>query len=261
MSDEQKSKPLNHVRRKILDICYAAKSGHIASSLSVVEIIYGLYDFYSGDCEKFDFILSKGHAAPCLYSVLNDFKILGDKEINSFCKFKSPLTYHVSHHVSGVNVSSGALGMGLSVGIGMCLANKLDKNKKNVYILLGDGEINEGSVWESLLYASAKAIENIVCLIDSNRLQASGATTDIIDSQLIFSGIRSLGWEIVEVEGHNLKAISDSFKYATNFSGPIAIIFNTIKGKAISFMENNPGWHHRQLNDGEYELALKELIV
>lgn len=261
MIDIQGKKTLNHIRRKIIDSCYTAKNGHIASSFSVVEAVHGLYNFYAGDIDKFYFLLSKGHAAPCFYSVLNDFDIITDKEFSSFCKFKSSLTAHVSHYVPGVIVSSGALGMGLSIGIGICLANKIEGNRKKVFVLLGDGELNEGSVWESLIYCGGKKIKNIVCLIDNNKLQASKRTSDIIDSELLFSGIKSLGWELVRVDGHDLDEINKMYLYAASCSHPLAVVLDTVKGKGVSFMENDINWHHRQISDEEYLIALNELAL
>jgi transketolase len=252
-------KIIKDIRLQVLDMCYHTGNGHIASSFSIVEIIYSLYEYYRGNEAEFDFILSKGHGAPCLYSLLHEFGKISKRELKGFCRYGSKLTSHASAHVPGVAVSSGALGLGLSVGIGFCLANKIEKNKKKVYVLVGDGELNEGSVWESLLYAGSSGLDNIICLVDCNKLQASNHTDQIINSKVIFSAIRSMKWKMIRVDGHNLEEIARALSITRKMKGPIMIVFDTVKGKGVSFMENNPFWHHEIPNKEEYLKARLEL--
>ncbi len=247
------------IRQEIVNVCFNAKSGHIVSSLSCVEMIYAINYFYEGDDKKFDFILSKGHAAPALYAILEKFKKINKEDLYSFCKFKSNLTAHVSWHVPGVQFSSGALGLGLSVGVGFCLANKINKKKKNVYVLIGDGELNEGSVWEALVYAGINKIENLICLVDYNKIQASNYTKNIIDTEKTIDSIRKLGWCVFRCEGHNIKSILTLIKKTIFKKSPIIIFFDTIKGRGVSFMEDDPSWHYKVLNKDDYMQAIKEL--
>lgn len=247
------------LRRKIITQCYIAKAGHIASSFSCLEILYTLYKNFLTD-RKNDFILSKGHAAPALYSVLNHFGYLRDSDYSLFAKYPGILTTHPTHLIPGVQYSSGALGLGLSVGIGMALAKKVKKTKGKVFVLMGDGELNEGSVWEALMYAGSKKINNLIIIIDNNNLQASDQNDKIIKTKPLLMAIQKLGWGIHWVEGHNINAINTLIdKTFTNQQKPIAIIAKTTKGKGVSYMENETTWHHRIPNEVEFKQAIAEL--
>lgn len=246
---------LKEIRKSILKSCYMG-GGHIGGSLSIVEILYVLYkDFINND--KNDFILSKGHAAPGLYSVLRFFSYISKKEYESYGTFGTKLIHHPSVLVNEVRYSSGALGNGLSVGVGMALANKVLKSSKKVFVVMGDGELNEGTAWEGFIYAGSKRITNLVAIIDHNGLQSSDKTNRLIKTKYLIKGIKSLGWKVVSINGHDTNAIKSALN--NKYKKPLALVLNTVKGKGVSFMENDVTWHHRKPTEEEYNLAISEL--
>lgn len=256
------SKPdLIALRRRIVTMCYGAKMGHISSALSCVDILYVLYKNFL-DKDQNDFILSKGHAAPGLYVILNHFGYISDNDLNKFGTFGSILTSHPTCLIPGIQFASGALGLGLSVGVGMSLANKLKGIvDRKTFVLIGDGELNEGSVWESLIFAGHKKIENLIVILDKNNIQASDYSKNIIKTEPLIKAIKRLGWNMVSVDGHNPENILVTINSVFDSKRPTLIVANTIKGKGVSFMENNPLWHHRQPTEDEFKMAIADLSI
>ena len=259
------------VRCNILKMIHATKSGHPGGSLSCVEILSVLYNKImfvpkewknSPEFEKRDrFILSKGHASAALYAVLAQKGFFPVDELLSFRKLGSRLQGHPSTRsaLEGIEVSTGSLGQGLSIAVGVALALKLNNSNSKVYALLGDGEMQEGSVWEALMSASHKKLNNLIIVIDKNRLQIDGSTDDVKSLEPLDKKLEAFGWDVVEVDGHNENELENAFIEAKKSTKPFAVIANTIKGKGVSFMENNAGWHGKAPNDDELKLALEEL--
>ena len=250
---------------------HAAKSGHPGGSLSCVEILSVLYNKimfvpsawkYSVDFDKRDrFVLSKGHASAALYSVLAQKGFFPVVELMTFRKLGSRLQGHPSTRtgLEGIEVSTGSLGQGLSIATGVALALKLNNNPANVFVLLGDGEMQEGSVWEALMSAAHKKLDNLIIVIDKNNLQIDGDTNDVKSLEPLNDKLESFGWNIKEVDGHNEDELEKAFIEAKKSTKPFAVIANTIKGKGVSYMENNALWHGKAPNDDELKIALEEL--
>ena len=273
MLTETEVKELNQLckenRQNIVKMVYNAASGHIGGSLSSVELLTVLFH----KCMKaipqwhrspeFDtrdrFVLSKGHVSPAYYSVLAQLGYLEKEELLTFRKFGSRLQGHPMPVCPGVEVATGSLGQGLSIACGISLALKLDKNPANVFVLLGDGELQEGSVWEGFMNGAHHKLNNLVAIIDRNGLQIDGATENIKSLDPLNEKIKAFGWDVLEIDGHDIPTIYDAIEKAKANNNPTAIIANTIKGKGVSFMENNAGWHGKAPNKEEYEKAMQEL--
>ena len=245
------------IRKKILNVSYKAQSAHIGSSLSIVDIITVLYLKIINRNIKNIFILSKGHACLAHYCLLNQFKVISDKMLNTYGKNNSILMSHSSHKVKGVNLSTGSLGHGLPVATGIALSNVILKRKEKVFVLLSDGELNEGSNWESVLFAAHHKLKNLVIIIDYNKIQSLDSVKNTIKLEPIKQKFLSFGCDAVLINGHNHKEILKAIKKKT--TKPLVIIANTIKGKGVSFMENKVLWHYRSPNKIELEKGLKEL--
>ncbi len=259
------------VRRNILKMIHNAKSGHPGGSLSGADILTVLYKKClnipkdwdkSSDFELRDrFILSKGHASPLLYAILSEHGLIQEEELMTFRKIKSRLQGHPSRgYIAGIEVSTGSLGHGLSLGCGIAMGLKLDKNPAHVVVYLGDGELQEGSNWEAFMQASHRNLNNLIAIIDRNRLQIDGNTEDVMALGNVSEKIKSFGWETTEIDGHNYNEIYEAVEKAKKSDKPFAIIANTIKGKGVSFMENQAGWHGKSPNDEQLKQALAELI-
>ncbi len=257
-------------RINILKMVHNASSGHIGGAFSGVEILNVLYNKSlninpkwknSPDFETRDrFILSKGHASALLYSVLAQRGFFKEEELMTFRKFQSRLQGHpCCKALEGVEVSTGSLGQGLSIGCGMASGLKMDKNPANVVVYMGDGELQEGSVWEAFMQASHRNLDNLIAIIDRNRLQIDGSTEDVMSLDPLDKKLEAFGWEVAEINGHNIEEIYETVEKAKQSDKPFAIIANTTKGKGVSFMENNAGWHGKAPNDEQFEQALKEL--
>ena len=260
------------VRRNIVKMVNAAKSGHPGGSLSGADILTVLYKKCmnipvewdkSPDFDKRDrFILSKGHASPLLYAVLADNGIIDENDLMSFRKFSSRLQGHPAKgYVEGVETSTGSLGQGLSIGCGVAMGLKLDKNPAHVVVFMGDGELQEGSCWEAFMQASHRNLDNLIAIIDRNRLQIDGDTEKVMSLDNLDAKIKAFNWEVIEIDGHDFNQIYDSVEKAKKSNKPCAIIANTIKGKGVSFMENQAGWHGKAPNDEELAIALKDLSM
>lgn len=264
------TKICKQTRINILKMVHNAASGHIGGAFSGVEILNVLYrkalnipaDWKeSPDFEKRDrFILSKGHASALLYSVLAQRGFFPESELMTFRKYKSRLQGHpCCRELDGIEVSTGSLGQGLSVGCGMAMGLKLDKNPAQVVVYMGDGELQEGSVWEAFMQASHRKLNNIIAIIDRNRLQIDGSTENVMSLDPLDKKLEAFGWEVAEINGHDLNEIYETVERAKQADKPFAIIANTVKGKGVSFMENNAGWHGKAPNDEQFEQALAEL--
>lgn len=260
------------VRKNVLKMITTAKSGHPGGSLSAVEIILTLYfkcmkhycqwDKHSDWDNRDRFILSKGHASATLYAVLAEAGYFDKEELMSFRSFGSRLQGHSSYG-QGIEASTGSLGQGLSLSCGIALGLRLDKKDSSVFTLMGDGEIQEGQVWEAAMSASHYKLGNLIAIIDRNNLQIDGCTENIMGLEPIDKKWRAFGWYTIEIDGHDFNQIINAVEEAKKVGGeksvPVVIIANTIKGKGISFMENNCSWHGKAPSAEECNAALIEL--
>ena len=261
-------KKANEVRRGILDEVYYAKSGHPGGSLSIADILTVLYfnemniDEKNPHWEDRDrFVLSKGHASVALYSCLANRGYFPIDDLKKFRKIDSYLEGHPDmEKVPGVDMSTGSLGQGLSAAVGMAIAGKLDEKDYRVYTILGDGEIEEGQIWEAAMSANKYKLDNLCVIIDNNNLQIDGTIENVMSSYPIDKKFESFGFQIIKVDGHDIDEIIKGFEVAKNIKDkPTCIIAKTIKGKGISFMENKVEWHGKAPNDEQYIEAMKEL--
>ena len=259
----------NNLRFSIIKMSNETKSPHLASSLSCIDIIATLYKSIlkiDKNNKKTDvrdrFILSKGHAAAALYVALEYKKIITKKELKSYAQKGSLLEEHPSPKLAGVEAATGSLGHGLSIGCGIALSSKIKKKKFMTYVVMSDGECNEGSVWEAALFASAKKLNNLCAFVDYNKWQATGKSQEVLKLGSLAKKFEQFGWNVLEIDGHNHDLIYKACKVAIKEkSKPTMIIANTIKGKGISFMEDNNNWHYRIPSDEEVKLAKKELKI
>ena len=219
------------------------------------------YDIQNPQWEERDrFILSKGHGALGYYSALAESGFINKEELFTFEKDGSFLLGHpVKKREKGIEFTNGSLGMGLSLGIGVSLANRMKQRSNTVYVLMGDGECNEGSVWEAFMAASQYKLTNLVAIIDRNHFQLGGNTTEVMDVGDIKNKIESFGWDVREVNGHDIVQLYNAFTEPHDKEKPLAIVANTIKGKGFSFSENNNAWHHAVLTQTNYDIAIQEL--
>ena len=257
-----------NVRKGIIEGTFNAKSGHPGGSLSIAEIVTYLYfnemnvDPSAPVKEDRDrFVLSKGHAAPALYSVMAQRGYFPVEELKTLRKVDSRLQGHPSmHYLPGVDISSGSLGQGISAACGMALGAKLKNADFRVYTILGDGEIEEGQVWEAAMYAAAKKLDNLVAFIDNNNLQIDGTVEEVNSPYPIPEKFVAFGWNVIEIDGHSFDDIENALNNARACKGkPTAIVAKTTKGKGVSFMENQVNWHGSAPNAEQYETAMNEL--
>ena len=259
----------NNFRFLLIKMSNETKSPHLASSLSCIDIVATLYhsvlkinkkNFKSSLRNRF--ILSKGHAATSLYVALEYKNIISKKDLNTYTKKGSLLEEHPSPKMPGVEAATGSLGHGLSIGCGIALSSKILKKKFMTYVLMSDGECNEGSVWEAALFASAKKLNNLCAFVDYNKWQATGKSKDILNLGSLSKKFKEFGWNVIEIDGHNHDLIFKACKIAIKEkSKPTVVIANTIKGKGVSFMENDNNWHYRIPSANEVNMAKKELDI
>ncbi len=256
------------LRRHIITMIGKAGSGHPGGSLSAVEIVTTLYFKLLRHnpkdpqwSERDRFILSKGHAAPLLYAVLAERGYFPVEELSTLRQLGSCLQGHCDPRVTvGVEMTAGSLGQGLSFAIGVALAGRLNSQEYRVYVLLGDGECNEGQVWEAAMAAAHHKLDNLVAIVDNNGLQIDGWNRDVMNLEPFNEKWQAFGWHVIEVDGHDFSQLIDAFNQSKSIKGqPAVIIAHTIKGNGVSFMENNPDFHGKALTAAEVELALKEL--
>jgi len=255
-------------RKHIIEMLYLAKSGHPGGSLSAVDVITALYFEHMNidpkdlsDPDRDRFILSKGHAAPALYSVLALRGYFSVKELKKLRCIDSMLQGHpVCLYTPGVEASTGSLGHGLSFGVGVALSGMLDRKSYSVFVMMGDGETNEGQVWEAAASASHYKLGNLVACIDRNFLQIDGNTEEVLRLESIEDRWRSFGWQVIEINGHDFNEILQAYQQADQIKDkPTMIILNTVKGKGVSYMENNIDFHGVAPNEMEYNIAMEEL--
>lgn len=258
------------LRREILMMIHNAKSGHPGGSLSCVDILNVLFTkcmTHYPNCEENQnyvnrdrFILSKGHASAALYTVLAHCGYFSEDELLTFRKLGSKLQGHpCCNALKGIEISTGSLGQGLSIACGMALGLKLDKIESKVFVYMGDGEIQEGSVWEAAMNATHNNLDNLIAFVDRNKLQIDGSTEKVKSIGNASLKFQAFGWNTIEIDGHNIQEIYNAIQSAKTSDKPVVIIANTIKGKGVSFMENNAGWHGKAPNDEQLQQALEEL--
>lgn len=257
------------IRRHIVVMIGAAKSGHPGGSLSAVEILVQLY--FGGHLrhdprnpswpQRDRFILSKGHAAPVLYSCMAEAGYTAVDQLNTLRQLGSIYQGHPDRRfIPSLEASTGSLGQGLSVALGMACAARLDKSPSRTYVMLGDGEIQEGQIWEAAMFGAFHKVDNCVAIIDYNKIQLDGFVKDILDLEPLADKWRSFGWHVVDFDGHDLRAVDAAFREAAATKGkPTVLIAQTIKGKGVSFMENNPKYHGVAPTAEEVAKALEEL--
>lgn len=257
-----------NIRRNILKMVHNAKSGHPGGSMSCADIVSVLYfeemNIDERNVESIDrdkFVLSKGHASPVLFAALAEKGLIKEEELMTFRKINSRLQGHPNmNYVAGVDMSTGSLGQGISAAVGMALSNQLKKNEYRVYALLGDGELQEGQVWEAFMSAAHFKLERLCVIIDNNDLQIDGDIRKVMNPHPIDEKLKAFGFEVVTIDGHNYEEIRNALKaFHKNQGKPFAIIAKTIKGKGVSFMENQARWHGVAPNDEQLAAALKEL--
>ena len=268
MENLELQKVANEVRKDIVTALHAAKAGHPGGSLSAADLFTYLYfeemNIDPKDPKKADrdrFVLSKGHTAPGLYSVLAERGYFPKEDLVTLRHLGSYLQGHPDmKHIPGVDMSSGSLGQGISAAVGMALSAKLSNDSYRVYTLLGDGEIQEGQVWEAAMFAGSRKLDNLVVIVDNNGLQIDGPIDEVNSPYPIGAKFEAFNFNVVEIDGHDFDQIADAFKQAKECKGkPTAIIMKTIKGKGVSFMENQASWHGTAPNDEQYAQAMEEL--
>ena len=261
-------KTANEIRKGIVTALHSAKAGHPGGSLSATEIFTYLY-FEEMNVDPKDpkkayrdrFVLSKGHTAPGLYSTLAQKGFFPKEDLVTLRHTGSYLQGHPDmKHIPGVDMSSGSLGQGISAAVGMAIAGKLDNADYRVYTLLGDGEIQEGQVWEASMLAAHRKLDNLVVIVDNNNLQIDGEITEVNSPYPIDKKFEAFNFHVINIDGNDFDQIDAAFKEAKTVKGqPTAIIAKTVKGKGVSFMENQVGWHGKAPNDEEYKIAMEEL--
>ena len=268
MNIEELTKKAVEIRKGIIEEVYHAQSGHPGGSLSVADILTVLY-FHEMNIrpeepkweDRDRLVLSKGHCSPALYSCLANKGYFPVEDLKTFRKIDSYLQGHPDKNkVPGVDMTTGSLGQGLSSANGMAIAGKMDKKDYRVYCILGDGEIEEGQIWEAAMTSSKYKLDNLCVIVDNNNLQIDGTIEEVMSPYPIDEKFRSFGFEIIKIDGHDIEEIIKAFEVARNIKGkPTCIIAKTIKGKGISYMENQASWHGKAPNEEQYKEAMKEL--
>ena len=268
MNIEELKQKAKEIRKDIIEEVYNAKSGHPGGSLSIADIMAVLYfnelkiDEKNPRWEDRDrLVLSKGHCSPALYAALAERGFFSKEDLKSFRKIDSNLQGHPDlNKVPGVDMTSGSLGQGLSVANGMAISAKMDNKDYRVYAILGDGEIEEGQVWEAAMTANKYKLDNLCVIVDNNNLQIDGTIEEVMSSYPIDEKFKSFGFNVLNIDGNNIEEIISAFEIAKQTKNkPTCIIAKTIKGKGVSFMENKAGWHGKAPNEEEYLQAMKDL--
>lgn len=259
------------LRMDTVDIIYAGKAGHIGGDMSVMEILTELYfkqmNVAPENCEDENrdlFVMSKGHSMEAYYAVLAEKGFLDKKDVTeNFSKFGSKYIGHPNNKLPGIEMNSGSLGHGLPVCVGMAKASKMDQKSNRVYVVMGDGELAEGSVWEGAMAASHYKLDNLCAVVDRNRLQISGNTEDVMAHDDLHERFRSFGWYVIDVaDGNDIDQLDAAFEEAKTVKGkPTVLIANTIKGKGSSIMENKANWHHKVPSEEEYQIIMRDLAM
>ena len=268
MNKLELQKTANEIRKDIVTAVHSAKSGHPGGSLSAADVFTYLYfkemkidPKNPKDPDRDRFVLSKGHNAPGLYSALAERGYFPKEDLVTLRHLGSYLQGHPDmKHIPGVDMSSGSLGQGISAAVGMALAGKMDGKDYRVFTLLGDGEIQEGQVWEASMFAGARKLDNLCVIVDNNGLQIDGKIEDVCSPYPITDKFKAFNFNVIEIDAHDFEQIADAFKKARETKGmPTAIIMKSVKGKGVSFMENNVSWHGTAPNDEQYAQAMADL--
>ena len=268
MTNQELEAKALEIRKGIVTAVHSAKSGHPGGSLSAADIMAYLYfeemninPSNPKDPDRDRFVLSKGHVAPALYSTLANRGYFPVDDLTTLRHTGSYLQGHPDmKHIPGVDMSSGSLGQGLSAAVGMALAGKLDNKDYRVYALLGDGESEEGQIWEAAMFAGFRKLDNLVVIVDNNNLQIDGSIDEVCSPYPLDKKFEAFNFHVINIDGNNMEEIAAAFEEAKNTKGmPTAIIARTVKGKGVSFMENNVGWHGKAPSDEEFEQAMAEL--
>lgn len=266
MNEALKAKQYS-LRKTIIKMIYQAKTGHIGGDFSVCDILNVLYNKHMNvtpdnfqDPNHDRLILSKGHSVEALYSVLSDKGFFPVEDLETFSQYQSRYIGHPNNKIPGIEMNSGSLGHGLAVGVGMALAGRMDQADYRVYVIMGDGELAEGSVWEGAMAAGHYKLDNLTAVVDRNRLQISGGTEDVMTQDSQDERWSGFGWNVLHAAGNDIDALDEAFARAKATKGkPTVIIADTTKGYGVSFIENQAGWHHRVPTAEEYEQAIAEL--
>lgn len=254
-----------NIRKSVLNMVYYSKSSHVGTCLSIVDILYTLYFRVLNitpdnpkEADRDKFILSKGHGSAALYATLAERGFFPKEYLDRFYIDGGILPGHLDMEaIPGIETSSGSLGHGLSIGLGMAIANKQMNNPGQIFVLLGDGECNEGSIWEAIMLASSLKLHNMTAIVDYNGLQGFGKTNEVINQENIADRWKAFGWQVYEADGHNVHEMERILKIP--HSTPKVLIAYTVKGKGVSFMENKLEWHYKSPNNQQYNQAVKEV--
>jgi transketolase len=254
------------LRKRLLEVVHRAGAGHTGGSLSCLDILNVLYHRILrvspetvADANRDRYIQSKGHSVEALYVVLADRGFFPQAELNSLCRYQSRFIGHPTRKVPGIEMNTGALGHGLAISVGLALAAKMDQAAYRVFTLLGDGELGEGSNWEAAMAATHYRLDNLTAILDHNTLQISGRTHEVCSNEPLDEKYRAFGWAVRTVDGHDLSALTTTLSQPPQQGRPTCVIAHTIKGKGVSFMEDNAKWHHRVPTDQELSQAMDEL--
>ncbi|MEO1772278.1 transketolase [Candidatus Enterococcus ferrettii] len=254
------------IRKDVMQLVYDAKTGHTGSDLSCTDLLVALYyevmavdPANPNQTDRDQYIQSKGHAAEVLWAVLADRGFIDQTELASFSQFGSRLIGHPNNKVAGVEMNTGSLGHGLPVSVGIALAGKLDHKTYHTYTLMGDGELAEGSVWEGAMAAAHYKLDNLTAIIDRNNLQITGASENVMGLEPLNQKWQAFGWDVHEIDGNNMEEIVATLKQPNQPGKPKLVIAHTVKGKGVSFAENQAAWHHKVPTDQELSSALEQL--
>jgi transketolase len=266
LTDQQLALKSLRIRRRTLEIIKHAGAGHTGGSLSCTDILNVLYNRVLRvspetvkDPNRDRYIQSKGHSVEALFAVLADRGFFPDSELETLCQYKSHFVGHPTRKVPGVEQNTGALGHGLPIGVGTAIAGKKDKKDFRVFVLLGDGELAEGSNWEAAMAAAHYDLDNLIAIVDHNTLQITGRTHDVCSNEPLDEKFKAFNWEVRVVDGHSIPQLTDVLSQRGDDGKPLCVIANTTKGKGVSYMEDVAKWHHGVPSDAEYDKALAEL--
>jgi transketolase len=264
-SSENLVETARRARINVLTMLHSAKASHLGSSMSIIELLVASYSILdiakikSNSRFRDRVIVSKGHAAAATYSVMHEFGLIDDNALKTYHQKDSFLQGHVSHGVSGVEHSTGALGHGLSVGVGHAYFLKSNRSESKVIVICGDGEVQEGSIWEALMLASTKKLGNLILLVDVNEISSIKATEEIINTGDLADRFRGFGLKVSWVEGHDISALAAAMKDTNIDASPLVLLCKTTKGKGVDFAENQPIWHYRSLDSESFSSAMEAL--
>lgn len=253
----------NENRKRIINMIYKAKSGHSGGSLSIIDMLTAIYeiDVNFNENPRSRVVLSKGHTVPAQYAILNSKGIIKDEEMSTLRKINSRLQGHPSiKDIPEVDATTGLLGQGLSIAVGMAIAKRNNNDNHHVYAIVGDGEMQEGQIWEAMMQAAHYKLNNLILIIDYNKLSSYGDVNQSMNLEPLKQKVEAFNFHTIEIDGNNMEQVVNALYESYEVKDkPIAIICNTIKGKGVSFMENNPKWHNGEISDEEYKIAMQDL--